>query len=206
MGTVNPDNITNDIGDPFFVRDSINFIRNKGIMTLGSGILKTHPTRSEQYVAVVLPEQTGADVPLDSLKAIMNSWEPKYSERGGYDIYFRSIPFASGHGSANQPEGQYDIDFVLAYNPSAPSLYLFNSPSEQPAITINDRWDNIRVHNEDPQDITDEIESKLGKPSRLTKEDWQSDNIMYAFKDTSIRLIFFLSGVNHPAAINYQEV
>lgn len=203
MGTVNPDNITNDIGDPFFVRDSINFIRNKGIMTLGSGILKTHPTRSKQYVAVVLPEQTGADVPLDSLKAMMNSWEPKRSRRDDYDIFFRAIPFASGHGSANQPEGQYDIDFVLAYNPSAPSLYLFNSPSEGENI---DRWDNIRVHNEDPQDITDEIESKLGEPHRLTKEDWQSDNIMYAFKDTSIRLIFFLSGVNHPAAINYQEV
>lgn len=203
MGTVDPNKITNDIGDPVFVKDSINYILNKGITTLGSGILKTHPTRSEQYVAVVLPEQIGADVPLDSLKAIMNQWEPKRSRRDDYDIYFRAIPFASGHGSANQPEGRYDIDFVLAYNPSAPSLYLFNSPSEGENI---DRWDNIRVFKENPQDITEEIESKLGQPHRLTKEDWESDNIMYAFKDTSIRLIFFLSGLKYRAAINYQEV
>jgi len=174
-------------------------------MTLGSGILKTHPTVSKQYVAVVLPEQTGADVPLDSLKAMMDNWEPKQSRRGDYDIFFRQIPWASGSSSANQPEGEYVIDFVLAYNPSAPSLYLFSSPhlDYDPTFTPDDRWDNIRVHNEDPQDITDEIESKLGVPLPMTDVDWEW---MSAFKDTSIRLIFFLSGVNHPAAINYQEV
>lgn len=198
MGTVDPDHITNVIGDPFFVRDSINWIRSKGIMKLGSGILKTHPNKPKQYAAVVLPEQTGADVPLDSLQAIMNKWETKSSQRGGYDIFFLQIPWASGSSSANQPQGEYEIDFVLAYNPAAPSLYLFCPTSDEA------EWEHIRVHNEDPQDITDEIESKLGVPIPMTDYKW--DNWLEGYHNTSIRLIFFLSKVNFPAAINYQEV
>ncbi len=197
MGTVSLGVITNDIDNPIFVRDSIGWIRNRGIMKLGSGILKTPSNIPNGKVAVVLPEQTGGDVPLDSLKAIMDNWETKRSRSGDYDIYFRRIPWASGSASANQPEGDYVIDFVLAYNPSAPSLYLFNPESSE-------NWQNIRVHKVEPEDITTEIAQALDTDPVVLND--VNKSLLSGFKDTSIRLIFFLSAVYHPAAINYQEV
>ena len=53
MATVNTSFITNAIPDPEFVTKSFRFILDRGIMGLGSGILKSV---DGNQVAVVLPE------------------------------------------------------------------------------------------------------------------------------------------------------
>ena len=53
MATVDTSTITNTLPDPEFVTKSFRFILDRGIMGLGSGILKS---QDGDQVAVVLPE------------------------------------------------------------------------------------------------------------------------------------------------------
>ena len=168
-------------------------------MGLGSGILKS---RDGNQVAVVLPELHDDDnySNEDLLKEMMSKFTPKRKNE------FMMIPNHNSAVSANQPRGHFNIDFVVAYNPSAPSLYIFDPPK------IVDNWHQAVVFKTEPKDITTQIITFLNQ-HRLNK----STNLKTAgirpgvphpwddFRQTSIRIIVFLSSGSYDA-INYQEV
>ena len=208
MATVNTSTITNTLPDPEFVTKSFRFILDRGIMGLGSGILKS---RDGDQVAVVLPELHDDDnySNEDLLKEMMSKFTPKRKNE------FMMIPNHSSAVSANQPRGHFNIDFALAYNPSAPSLYIFDPPQ------IIDNWHQAVVFKTEPKDITTQIitflnQHRLNKSTNLKTAGHglkhQTSN-GYAgvphpwddFRQTSIRIIVFLSSGSYDA-INYQEV
>lgn len=196
MATVNTSFITNAIPDPEFVTKSFRFILDRGIMGLGSGILKSV---DGNQVAVVLPELHDDDYysNVDLLKERMSRFTPQRKNE------FMMIPNHNSAVSANQPDGHFDIDFVLAYNPSAPSLYILDTS------TIPYDWSQAVVFKTEPIDVTDQILSFLdgdltrnGLPlqrTNLKNMSWDD------FRQTSIRIIVFLSSVSY-GAINYREV
>ena len=94
--------------------------------------------------------------------------------------------------------GEYDIELVLAYNPSAPSLYIFTFDG-------NDNWDSLKNYNTPSGDIVKEIETKLDDLKPINKEQ-RLDDSLSGFVDTSIRLIYLMKRISSYAAINYQEV
>ena len=187
MATVNTSSITNAVPDPEFVTKSLRFILDRGIMGLGSGILKSV---DGNQVAVVLPELHDDDnySNVDLLKEMMSKFTPKRKNE------FMMIPNYNSAVSANQPQGIFNIDFVVAYNPSAPSLYIFDPPQ------IIDNWSQAVVFKTEPVDITGQIITFLRhRPTNLKTTSWDD------FRQTSIRLIVFLSSGSYDA-INYQEV
>jgi len=208
MATVNTSIITNTLPDPEFVTKSFRFILDRGIMKLGSGILKS---RDGDQVAVVLPELHDDDnySNEDLLKEMMSKFTPKRKNE------FMMIPNHSSAVSANQPQGIFNIDFVLAYNPSAPSLFIFDPPQ------IIDNWHRAVVFRTEPKDITTQIitflnQHRLNKSTNLITAGHGLKNQTpngYAgvphpwddFRQTSIRIIVFLSSGSYDA-INYQEV
>jgi len=211
MATVDTSTITNTLPDPEFVTKSFRFILDRGIMGLGSGILKS---RDGNHVAVVLPELHDDDnySNEDLLKEMMSKFTPKRKNE------FMMIPNHNSAVSANQPRGHFNINFVVAYNPSAPSLYIFDPPK------IVDNWHQAVVFKTEPKDITTQIITFLnGEPTEEVAFGFRhnapikSTNLKTAgirpgvphpwddFRQTSIRIIVFLSSGSYDA-INYQEV
>jgi len=198
MATVNTSTIKNAVPDPEFVTKSVRFILDRGIMGLGSGILKSV---DGNQVAVVLPELHDDDnySNVDLLKEMMSKFTPKR------DTEFMMIPMEGFFQavSANQPRGLFNIDFVLAYNPSAPSLYILDT------TTIPYDWSQAVIFKTEPIDVTHQIVSFLDgdltsrhsplQPTNLKNMPWDD------FRQTSIRLIVFLSSSSYDS-INYQEV
>ena len=183
--------------DSDFVRKSFRFILDRGIMGLGSGILTSV---DGNQVAVVLPELHDDDYygNLDLLKERMEMYVKKW------DNEFLMMPNWASAVSANQPKGHFNIDFVLAYNPSSPSLYLLIEDKWSKGIV---EWAPIKVFKSDPKDISKEIEEvMLEKGGCLPITN--SANVLSLidnFRQTSIRIIVFLSSVSY-GAINYREV
>ena len=196
MATVNTSTIKNAVPDPEFVTKSVRFILDRGIMGLGSGILKSV---DGNQVAVVLPELHDDDnySNVDLLKEMMSKFTPKR------DTEFMMIPMEGFFQavSANQPRGLFNIDFVLAYNPSAPSLYILDT------TTIPSDWAQAVVFKTEPIDVTAQIVSFLdGDPLMRTLQPANLKNMPWDdFRQTSIRLIVFLSSSSYDS-INYQEV
>ncbi len=196
MATVNTSTIKNAVPDPEFVTKSVRFILDRGIMGLGSGILKSV---DGNQVAVVLPELHDDDnySNVDLLKEMMSKFTPKR------DTEFMMIPMEGFFQavSANQPRGLFNIDFVLAYNPSAPSLYILDT------TTIPYDWAQAVVFKTEPIDVTAQIVSFLdGDPLMRTLQPANLKNMPWDdFRQTSIRLIVFLSSSSYDS-INYQEV
>jgi len=196
MATVNTSTIINAVPDPEFVTKSVRFILDRGIMGLGSGILKSV---DGNQVAVVLPELHDDDnySNVDLLKEMMSKFTPKR------DTEFMMIPMEGFFQavSANQPRGLFNIDFVLAYNPSAPSLYILDT------TTIPYDWAQAVVFKTEPIDVTAQIVSFLdGDPLMRTLQPANLKNMPWDdFRQTSIRLIVFLSSSSYDS-INYQEV
>jgi len=196
MATVNTSTIKNAVPDPDFVTKSVRFILDRGIMGLGSGILKSV---DGNQVAVVLPELHDDDnySNVDLLKEMMSKFTPKR------DTEFMMIPMEGFFQavSANQPRGLFNIDFVLAYNPSAPSLYILDT------TTIPYDWAQAVVFKTEPIDVTAQIVSLLdGDPLMRTLQPANLKNMPWDdFRQTSIRLIVFLSSSSYDS-INYQEV
>jgi len=196
MATVNTSTIINAVPDPEFVTKSVRFILDRGIMGLGSGILKSV---DGNQVAVVLPELHDDDnySNVDLLKEMMSKFTPKR------DTEFMMIPMEGFFQavSANQPRGLFNIDFVLAYNPSAPSLYILDT------TTIPYDWAQAVVFKTEPIDVTAQIVSLLdGDPLMRTLQPDNLKNMPWDdFRQTSIRLIVFLSSSSYDS-INYQEV
>jgi hypothetical protein len=196
MATVNTSTIKNAVPDPEFVTKSVRFILDRGIMGLGSGILKSV---DGNQVAVVLPELHDDDnySNVDLLKEMMSKFTPKR------DTEFMMIPMEGFFQavSANQPRGLFNIDFVLAYNPSAPSLYILDT------TTIPYDWAQAVVFKTEPIDVTAQIVSLLdGDPLMRTLQPANLKNMPWDdFRQTSIRLIVFLSSSSYDS-INYQEV
>jgi hypothetical protein len=196
MATVNTSTIINAVPDPEFVTKSVRFILDRGIMGLGSGILKSV---DGNQVAVVLPELHDDDnySNVDLLKEMMSKFTPKR------DTEFMMIPMEGFFQavSANQPRGLFNIDFVLAYNPSAPSLYILDT------TTIPYDWAQAVVFKTEPIDVTAQIVSLLdGDPLMRTLQPANLKNMPWDdFRQTSIRLIVFLSSSSYDS-INYQEV
>ena len=179
-----------------FVTDSFRVILDRGIMGLGSGILES---QDGNQVAVVLPELHDDDnySNVDLLKEMMSKFTPKR------DTEFMMIPMEGFFQavSANQPRGLFNIDFVLAYNPSAPSLYILDT------TTIPYDWAQAVVFKTEPIDVTAQIVSLLdGDPLMRTLQPANLKNMPWDdFRQTSIRLIVFLSSSSYDS-INYQEV
>lgn len=207
MATVDTSTITNTLPDPEFVTKSFRFILDRGIMGLGSGILKS---QDGDQVAVVLPELHDDDnySNEDLLKEMMSKFTPKRENE------FMMIPNHHSAVSANQPRGHFNINFVLAYNPSAPSLYILD------ATTIPYEWSQAVVFKTEPVDVMAQIFSFLeGLPKSVRVVDRFAGNrgkhrlgddqflgaILDDFRQTSIRIIVFLSSVSY-GAINYQVV
>lgn len=196
MATVDTSTITNTLTDPEFVTKSFRFILDRGIMGLGSGILKS---QDGDQVAVVLPELHDDDnySNEDLLKEMMSKFTPKRENE------FMMIPNHHSAVSANQPRGHFNINFVLAYNPSAPSLYILD------ATTIPYEWSQAVVFKTEPVDVMGQIFSFLeGHDSihpRQAAYSMPSPNLD-DFRQTSIRIIVFLSSSGSYDAINYQEV
>lgn len=195
MATVNTSTIKNAVPDPEFVTKSVRFILDRGIMGLGSGILKSV---DGNQVAVVLPELHDDNYSnVDLLKEMMSKFTPKR------DTEFMMIPMEGFFQavSANQPRGLFNIDFVLAYNPSAPSLYILDT------TTIPYDWAQAVVFKTEPIDVTAQIVSFLdGDPLMRTLQPANLKNMPWDdFRQTSIRLIVFLSSSSYDS-INYQEV
>jgi hypothetical protein len=194
MATVNTSTIINAVPDPEFVTKSVRFILDRGIMGLGSGILKSV---DGNQVAVVLPELHDDDnySNVDLLKEMMSKFTPKR------DTEFMMIPMEGFFQavSANQPRGLFNIDFVLAYNPSAPSLYILDT------TTIPYDWAQAVVFKTEPIDVTAQIVSLLdGDPLMRTLQPANLKNMPWDdFRQTSIRLIVFLSSSSYDS-INYQ--
>lgn len=198
MAVVNTSRITNSVSNLDFVTHSFRFILDRGIMGLGSGILES---QDGNQVAVVLPElhddynYSNVDV----LKEMMSEFT---LERANQFMLRPELPIGSMSGS-NQPRGLFNIDFVLAYNPSAPSLYILDT------TTIPYDWSEAVVFKTEPIDVTAQIVSFLDgdltsqhspfQPTNLKNMPWDD------FRQTSIRLIVFLSLGSHDS-INYQEV
>ena len=107
MATVNTSTITNTLPDPEFVTKSFRFILDRGIMGLGSGILKS---RDGNHVAVVLPELHDDDnySNEDLLKEMMSKFTPKRKNE------FMMIPNHSSAVSANQPRGHKSTNLKTA--------------------------------------------------------------------------------------------
>jgi len=196
MATVNTSTITNTLPDPEFVTKSFRFILDRGIMGLGSGILKSV---DGDQVAVVLPELHDDDnySNEDLLKEMMSKFTPKSKNE------FMMIPNHNSAVSANQPRGHFNINFVLAYNPSAPSLYILDT------TTIPHDWSQAVVFKTEPVDVTAQIFSFLSgeltsKHAPIKPANFKSIPLD-DFRQTSIRIIVFLSSVSYDA-INYQEV
>lgn len=199
MATVNTSTIMNAVPNPEFVTKSVNFILDRGIMGLGSGILKSV---DGNQVAVVLPELHDDDnySNVDLLKEMMSKFTPKR------DTEFMMTPNQWMAGKpANQPNGHFDIDFVLAYNPSAPSLYIYDSTAGAP-----DDWSQAVVFKTEPIDVMQQIFGFLDVSLGRNREgSWQRANLKNMpwddFRQTSIRIIVFLSSGSY-GAINYREV
>ena len=200
MATVNTSTIMNAVPNLEFVTNSVRFILDRGIMGLGSGILKSV---DGNQVAVVLPELHDNDnySNVDLLKEMMSKFTPKR------DTEFMMTPNKNSAGvpiGANQPDGHFDIDFVLAYNPSAPSLYIYDSRAG-----ASDEWSQAVVFKTEPIDVTHQIFSFLDGSLRGINPIWQPANLKNMpwddFRQTSIRIIVFLSSVSY-GAINYREV
>ena len=190
-----------------FVTHSFRFILDRGIMGLGSGILES---QDGNQVAVVLPELHDDDnySNVDLLKEMMSEFtlerdnqfmlRPDLAPRGS-----PSSKFLKAMAGSDQPRGLFNIDFVLAYNPSAPSLYILNT------TTIPYDWSQAVVFKTEPIDVTHQIVSFLDgdltsqhsplQPTNLKNMPWDD------FRQTSIRLIVFLSSSSYDS-INYQEV
>ena len=207
MATVNTSTIINAVPDPEFVTKSVRFILDRGIMGLGSGILES---QDGNQVAVVLPELHDDDnySNVDLLKEMMSEFtlerdnqfmlRPDLAPRGS-----PSSKFLKATAGSDQPRGLFNIDFVLAYNPSAPSLYILDT------TTIPYDWSQAVIFKTEPIDVTHQIVSFLDgdltsrhsplQPTNLKNMPWDD------FRQTSIRLIVFLSSSSYDS-INYQEV
>ena len=181
-----------------FVTHSFRFILDRGIMGLGSGILES---QDGNQVAVVLPELHDDDnySNVDLLKEMMSEFT---LERANQFMLRPDLPIGSLSGS-EQPRGLFYIDFVLAYNPSAPSLYILNT------TTIPYDWAQAVVFKTEPIDVTAQIVSFLDGDLTSQHSPFQTTNLKNMpwddFRQTSIRLIVFLSSGSYDS-INYQEV
>jgi len=206
MATVNTSTIKNAVPDPEFVTKSVRFILDRGIMGLGSGILKSV---DGNQVAVVLPELHDDDnySNVDLLKEMMSEFTLERANQFMLrpDLVDSKLDaFGTGIGSisgSDQPRGLFNIDFVLAYNPSAPSLYILDT------TTIPYDWAQAVVFKTEPIDVTAQIVSLLdGDPLMRTLQPANLKNMPWDdFRQTSIRLIVFLSSSSYDS-INYQEV
>ncbi len=206
MATVNTSTIINAVPDPEFVTKSVRFILDRGIMGLGSGILKSV---DGNQVAVVLPELHDDDnySNVDVLKEMMSEFTLERANQFMLrpDLVDSKLDaFGTGIGSisgSDQPRGLFNIDFVLAYNPSAPSLYILDT------TTIPYDWAQAVVFKTEPIDVTAQIVSLLdGDPLMRTLQPANLKNMPWDdFRQTSIRLIVFLSSSSYDS-INYQEV
>ena len=137
---------------------------------------------------VVMPEYTTGDpLPLDDLKKML---------QGGTHRSNTHKEYVNG----NILEGGYDIELILAYNPSAPSLYIL-----APDNNSQDSWEHVRVYNEQPDDIVKEIKNILETQNPIDMKTADLDSLT-GFVDTSIRLMYLMKRSSSPAAINYQEV
>ena len=198
MAIVNTSYITNTVPNLDFVTHSFRFILDRGIMKLGSGILES---LDGNQVAVVLPELHDDDNHnptrnVDVLKEMMSEFTLERANQFMLKPAFVRNP-SYPMSETDQPRGLFDIDFVLAYNPSAPSLYILDT------TTIPYDWSQAVVFKTEPIDVTEQILTFLdtsgGKPTKLKNMSWDD------FRQTSIRLIVFLSSGSYDA-INYQEV
>ena len=189
-----------------FVTHSFRFILDRGIMGLGSGILES---QDGNQVAVVLPELHDDDnySNVDLLKEMMSEFTLERANQFMLrpDLVDSKLDaFGTGIGSisgTDQPRGLFNIDFVLAYNPSAPSLYILDT------TTIPYDWAQAVVFKTEPIDVTAQIVSLLdGDPLMRTLQPANLKNMPWDdFRQTSIRLIVFLSSSSYDS-INYQEV
>jgi hypothetical protein len=208
MAIVNTLSITNSMSNMDFVTDSFRVILDRGIMGLGSGILES---QDGNQVAVVLPELHDDDnySNVDLLKEMMSEFTLERANQFMLrpDLVDSKLDaFGTGIGSisgSDQPRGLFNIDFVLAYNPSAPSLYILDT------TTIPYDWSQAVIFKTEPIDVTHQIVSFLDgdltsqhsplQPTNLKNMPWDD------FRQTSIRLIVFLSSSSYDS-INYQEV
>jgi hypothetical protein len=209
MAIVNPRVISQSVSDPDFLSRALTEIFGRGIMGLGSGVLLDDHLMNHyesikdgefvpknmadqdmfwpQELIVVMNEHHSSNpLPLDSLKQML---------QGGTGMRFNREKYVNGR----YIKGEYDIELVLAYNPSAPSLYIFTFDKK-------DNWDDLKNYNTPSDDIVKQIETKLDNLKPITWEGHALDKDLSAFVDTSIRLIYLMKRISPYAAINYQEV
>ena len=142
-------------------------------------------------LVVVMPEYhfvrlEHEPLPLDSLKQML---------QGGTEKRYNREKYVNGR----YIKGEYDIELVLAYNPSAPSLYILTFDKD-------DNWDSLKNYNTPSDDIVKEIETKLDNLKPINWGGQALDKDLSVFVDTSIRLIYLMKRISSYAAINYQEV
>jgi len=207
---VNPWVISQSVSDPDFLSRALTEIFGRGIMGLGSGVLLDNhlmnhyeSIKDGEFVpknmadelfnpselVVVMPEYHSVEygpLPLDSLKQML---------QGGTEKRYNREKYVNGR----YIKGEYDIELVLAYNPSAPSLYILTFDKD-------DNWDSLKNYNTPSDDIVKEIETKLDNLKPINWGGQALDKDLSVFVDTSIRLIYLMKRISSYAAINYQEV
>ena len=208
MAIVNPRDISQSVSYPDFLSRALTEIFGRGIMGLGSGVLldnhlmnnyesikngdfvpknMTDQLFNPSELIVVMQEyHTGDTLPLDSLKQML---------QGGSGKHYNHEKYVNG----KYIKGEYFIELVLAYNPSAPSLYIFTFDKD-------DNWDILKNYHTPSDDIVKQIETKLDNLKPITWGGHALDKDLSAFVDTSIRLIYLMKRISSHAAINYKEV
>ena len=211
MAIANPRVISQSVSYPDFLSRALTEIFGRGIMGLGSGVLLDNhlmnhyeSIKDGEFVPknmanelfnpsdlmVVMKEyHTGDPLPLDGLRNMLRGEPIQDTGRHTHKKYV----------NGRYIKGEYVIELVLAYNPSAPSLYILTFDKD-------DNWDSLKNYNTPSGDIVKEIETKLDNLKPITWEGHALDKDLSAFVDTSIRLIYLMKRISSYAAINYQEV
>ena len=212
MAELNNKRISQNVSNPEFLSRALKAILGRGIMGLGFGIqlddhLMNHyeSIKTGDYVPknmanelfnpsdlmVVMKEyHTGDPLPLDGLRNMLRGEPIQDTGRHTHKKYV----------NGRFLEGGFEIELILAYNPSAPSLYILTPAS-------GDNWDHVKVYNTQPDDIGKELRKILETQNPVDL--MRSVDVvpsLSAFVDTSIRLIYLMKRISSPAAINYQEV
>ena len=207
MAILNPRVISQSVSDPAFLSRALNTILGRGIMGLGHGVLlDDHLMHNFKAIknGDFVPKNMANGVfnPLE-LMVVMNEYHT--DDPSPLDSLKQMLQGGAGRNNTHEKYvngqyilGEYDIELVLAYNPSAPSLYIFTFDG-------NDNWDSLKNYNTPSGDIVKEIETKLDDLKPINKEQ-RLDDSLSGFVDTSIRLIYLMKRISSYAAINYQEV
>lgn len=222
MAIVNPRVIYQSVSDPDFLSRALTEIFGRGIMGLGYGVLLDNHLmvnyesikkgefvpknmanelfNPSELIVVMKEYHTGDPLPLDGLRNMLRGEPIQDTGRHTHKNYV----------NGRFLEGEYDIELVLAYNPSAPSLYILIPNPSSPHDA--DNWSDLKNYNIPSDDIVKQIETKLDNLKPITwnhspsLQEMALDKDLSAFVDTSIRLIYLMKRISSPAAINYQEV